>query len=124
MTQLLVRFWFVISVILLVTIACLSLLPQEELPTVSGTDKLHHYLAYAALAFPAAFARPRHWYLMIVFYLAFSGLIEIVQPYVNRTGDWFDLLANACGLLSGVVVAFIARFIFSRYETESREKVV
>jgi VanZ family protein len=90
---------------LAVTIAVLSLWPLATLPKVPGSDKTHHFIAYASLMIPVAlFKRER-----IIFYylgfLAFSGAIELLQPYVNRYCDWKDLLANGLGLLCGWVIA-------------------
>ncbi|RME39800.1 MAG: hypothetical protein D6794_03275 [Deltaproteobacteria bacterium] len=50
----------------------------------------------------AALARPKHLWAIFLFYLAWSGAIELIQPYVNRCGEWMDLAANAAGLLLGL----------------------
>lgn len=93
-------------------ISVLSLYPADSLPPVPGTDKTHHFIAYAALAFPVALARPKMWLLMIAGLLAYSGVIELIQPFVNRYGEWLDLAANAGGLLTGVLLAHLVRMIF------------
>lgn len=93
---------------MLVFITSLSLWPLEHLPAVSGSDKLHHGIAYAALMFPAAFRRPRLWPLLGLFFLCWSGGIELIQPYVNRYGEWGDMAANAAGLLAGLLLARLA----------------
>ncbi|MGB0282775.1 MAG: VanZ family protein [Neptuniibacter sp.] len=81
--------------------------PLDHLSAAPGSDKLHHFIAYAALAFPVACARPKRWLVIVAGFLAYSGVIELIQPYVNRYGEWLDLGANAFGLLVGVLVAYI-----------------
>jgi len=76
---------------------------------VPGNDKLHHYIAYTALILPAALRRPKKWLWIALFFLAWSGAIELIQPYVNRNGEWLDLGANAIGLTSGLLLAGIIR---------------
>ena len=97
------RYWHVASIGLLVAITALSLSPLPEFPApdLISNDKLHHMIAYAALALPVSLARPRHWWLVLAGFLTWSGKMEILQPYVNRYGEWADLLANASGLALG-----------------------
>jgi len=90
---------------LLVSIATLSLWPAAYLPNVPGTDKTHHFIAYAALILPTALRQPKNYLTIIVGFLAFSGAIELIQPYVNRYGEWLDMAANTLGLVSGWVLA-------------------
>ncbi|EEY99166.1 hypothetical protein VOA_001515 [Vibrio sp. RC586] len=49
--------------------------------------------------------------LFIVGFLVYSGFIELVQPYVNRYGEWLDLGANGAGLVVGISIASFARSI-------------
>ncbi len=101
--------WLPISALLLTSITALSLWPISSLPDVPGNDKLHHYIAYTALILPAALRRPEKWLWIALFFLAWSGAIELIQPYVNRNGEWLDLAANAIGLTSGLLLAGIIR---------------
>lgn len=93
-----------ISAVLLLLITALSLSPVEQLPVVPGSDKTHHIIAYALLMLPTGIARPKHWPYMVLFFVAWSGAIELLQPFVNRYGEWLDLLANSFGLLCGYSV--------------------
>lgn len=106
--------WRQLSLSILAAITVLSLIPLSELPEFPGSDKTHHLLAYGLLMLPVALKRPRYWPLWLVFFAAWSGVIELVQPYVNRYGEWLDLLANIVGLLLGVVVAYGLHFYQSR----------
>lgn len=89
----------------MILIASVSLFPLSELPPIPGSDKTHHLIAYAVLAFPVSVARPQRWLWGLVGFLLFSGAIELVQPYVNRYGEWADLFANGLGLLIGAISA-------------------
>jgi hypothetical protein len=99
------NYWLVLTVLILVTITTLSLLPLDQLPPVSGSDKLHHFIAYAALMLPTAVRKPKHWLLIALFFIAYSGVIELLQPFVNRHNEWLDLATNALGICVGIVIA-------------------
>ena len=94
-----------ITLCILLAITVLSLIPLPELPSVSGSDKTHHILAYAALMFPIALRRPAHWLWLGLLFLIWSAGIELIQPFVNRYGELTDLLANLIGLLVGALLA-------------------
>ena len=89
-----------------------SLWPVDQLPQVPGTDKLHHVIAYAMVMFPIALRRPERWVLFSLLIVAYSGGIELVQPYMNRYGEWLDLLANSAGVVSAVVIAEMINRVF------------
>ncbi len=101
--------WLPLSALLLATITALSLWPISSLPDVPGNDKLHHYIAYTALMLPAALRRPENRLRIALFFLVWSGAIELIQPYVSRYGEWLDLGANAIGLASGLLLAALIR---------------
>ncbi len=100
------RHWVIISLGLLTLITALSLFPAEQLPKVPGTDKTHHFIAYAALMLPTALRRPRYGWVIALGFIAYSGLIELVQPLVNRWGEWLDLFANAGGVAIGAAIGW------------------
>ena len=54
---------------------------------------------------------------MIVGLLMYSGIIELIQPYVNRYGEWLDLGANGLGLIGGVLIAAVARSIVQKEQS-------
>jgi VanZ family protein len=98
-------YWLACTTVIFVAITALSLWPANSLPSVPGGDKLHHLIAYATLVFPVALRKPRFWILIAILLIACSGVIELVQPFVNRYGDWWDMVANSTGLVCGVLVA-------------------
>lgn len=110
------KYWLRLTVLLLVSIATLSLWPAAYLPEVPGTDKTHHFIAYAALMLPTALRKPKYMLAISVGFLAFSGAIELIQPYVNRYGEWLDMAANTAGIFCGWLVAqLLLRFKAKEY---------
>ena len=106
-------YWLAVTAVLLTVITVLSLTPLDELPlTPPGSDKLHHLIAYAALSIPLSLRKPKYWWLIVIFFLAYSGLIEIIQPYVNRYGEWLDMVANSLGIILGIFIAKLFSYIF------------
>ena len=92
---------YALSGMVAVGIIWLSLTPFDELPPVPGGDKTHHLIAYSALAFPTALAKPRLIVPLAMPYIAMGGVIEWIQPYVNRYGELLDFLANTAGVIIG-----------------------
>ncbi len=107
----------------------LTHLPSQSLPRMQGSDKLHHLLAFAGLAFLLAWALPtragksnpsvadkathgtgsmRHVVLAAVIALVYACLDEFTQKFIpGRTCDVWDVVADAAGIclgLSGYVV--------------------
>ncbi|MEH6649951.1 MAG: hypothetical protein V7707_08010 [Motiliproteus sp.] len=106
--------WLVITLIILAAITVLSLSPLPALPQVPGSDKTHHFIAYAALMFPTAVRRPQYALLITLGFAGWSGAIELIQPYVNRYGEWLDLAANCGGLICGWLLAMLLSRLFGR----------
>lgn len=111
--ELVKRYWLVLTVINLVLITLLSLTPLPELPT-PGNDKTHHILAYACLVFPNALRKHVYWMVICFLCIMWGGMIELVQPYVNRYGEWLDVAANTFGVLMGVSFAWLINFLIQR----------
>ncbi len=98
--------WLLITPVMLLAITVLSLWPADMLYEVGGSDKVHHFIAYSALMFPVALRRPPYWWGVGLLFVLWSGSIELIQPYVNRYGEWPDLVANVAGLACGSLLAF------------------
>lgn len=112
--------WVAFSLITLTAITTLSLWPLDELPSVPGTDKIHHIIAYAFLMIPTALRKPNKWLLFGLFFIAYGGAIELLQPYVNRYGEWLDLAANTAGVVLGFLIAELLNSIFPAILYRSR----
>lgn len=111
--------WLFITVILLVSIATLSLWPAANLPQVPGSDKTHHFIAYGALMLPVALMKPKNILYITCGFALFSGAIELIQPYVNRYGEWLDMAANVAGLFCGYLLAQIMLFCSNKTNTSN-----
>jgi len=103
------QYWLFSTFFILTLITIFSLKPLDALPAVPGTDKTHHFIAYAALMLPTAIRKPKHWLFITLLFAMFSGAIELIQPYVNRHGELKDLVANVTGLACGLIIAKILR---------------
>jgi len=113
-------YWVVLTLATLAAITFLSLSPLQQLPPVPGTDKTHHLIAYAVLMFPTALRKPNNWLLIGLLFIAYSGSIELIQPYVNRYGEWLDMLANVTGVACGVFAAGLVNLLSSGNKNFSR----
>ena len=107
LTQFINRYWIQLSLVMLLAITALSLHPLDNLPEAPGSDKTHHLIAYAALAYPGSLRKPKRWQAIITIFALYSGLIELIQPHVNRYGEWMDFLANISGLIIGIALAYL-----------------
>ncbi len=88
-------------------IGYLSLTPLPEIPNLPGNDKLHHLIAYVVLGFLATLSRQTGKTVLatLLAVIAYGGLIEIIQPYVNRYGEFNDFLAGGLGAVLGWLLA-------------------
>jgi len=112
--------WIAFTLLTLVVITTLSLWPLQNLPSVPGTDKTHHLIAYAVLMFPTALRKPDKWIMLGLLFIAYSGAIELLQPYANRYGEWLDMAANAVGLVCGLIAAELVNRFFPVISNRSR----
>ena len=108
--SLLNRYWLPVSALTFILITMLSLWPLPHLPKVPGSDKTHHFIAYTILAVPVALSRPRHWPKVLVIFIICSGIIEMIQPLVNRYGELLDFIANAGGVCCGTIAGGVLRY--------------
>ena len=100
-------------VLLALTVAMLWPLDQPP-PAPAGSDKIVHFIAFAALAFPLA--RTGRFGLLPVFIgaSAFGGAIELIQPTFNRSADVNDWAADTIGVLLGIAGGLLYRRIRGR----------
>ena len=106
-------YWIASTLFMLSVITLLSLYPLESLPLVPGSDKAHHLIAYGALMFPTALRKPKYWKFICLFFICWSGMIELVQPYVNRYGEWLDMAANTLGIAGSLLIAQLINWVTS-----------
>ena len=97
-----------LTVTLTLTVAMLWPLEAPP-PAPEGSDKLVHFIAFAALAFPLA--RTGRIGLLPVFIgaSAFGGAIELIQPSFNRSADINDWAADILGVALGIACGLLYR---------------
>ena len=104
-----------ITIIVTLTLTVAMLWPLEAPPPApEGSDKLVHFIAFAALAFPLA--RTGRIGLLPVFICAsaFGGIIELIQPSFNRSADFNDWVADIVGVALGIGCGLLYRRIRRR----------
>ncbi|MBT5370878.1 MAG: VanZ family protein, partial [Gammaproteobacteria bacterium] len=106
--------WLSLTAFLLLLVTALSLWPLPSLPEVPGSDKTHHLMAYAVVAYPVALRSPARWWLIVVGVVLYGEMIELIQPFVNRYGEWMDFFANTAGVATGVLLGRLVRKMDSR----------
>jgi VanZ family protein len=105
-------YWLYLTALTLLTVTVLSLMPGDGVVSLSNLDKVKHFSAYMGIIFFVALKRPKHFWLFFIGFIAWGGGIELIQPYVGRTADWLDVLANTGGLVLGVVFGLWFRRMF------------
>lgn len=85
-----------------------TLTPLPELPNEIGSDKLHHFIAFFILAGLTRLALTgvtplKALAISLAYAAALGGGIELIQPFVNRHGDWADFHADLFGALIGAL---------------------
>ena len=99
-----------LTIIVTFTLTVAMLWPMEAPPPApEGSDKLMHFVAFAALAFPLA--RTGRFGLLPVFIgaSAFGGIIELIQPSFNRSADVNDWIADIIGVVLGIGCGLLYR---------------
>lgn len=111
------RYWHWLTLLMLVLITTASLYPADQLPEVPGSDKTHHLISYFLLALPLGLAQPKHRMLVALALIGWGGAIELIQPYVNRYGEWLDFAANSGGVLLGLLLGWVVNKLLA-FSTE------
>ena len=106
--------WKIYTFLILILITFFSLYPLKEKISIPGSDKIHHLIAYSALAIGVGLRRPSNYVLIIIFFSFYSGLIEIIQPYVNRFSEIEDFLFNNLGIFIGLTLGIFINKIINK----------
>lgn len=105
---------FVLLVFYVGCIVALSLLPPQDLPQVElfyGADKIIHLTMYFIFAMLGSWAlkaeeNRARIFLIILVTVGWGILMEFMQleMHAGRSFSWFDELANATGVLTGILI--------------------
>ena len=90
--------------ILFTAVLTLAMLWPFDAPllALAGGDKLVHFVAFSVLVFPLARTGRLGLLLLFIGASVFGGIIELIQPYFNRSADVNDWIADMLGVLVGV----------------------
>ena len=89
-----------------------AVMPQQEAPTFSSSDKVEHMVAFLTLSILAGFGYSRAAILRIGAALAgFGALIEFTQmiPALHRDGNLADWIADCAAILVGLLIVMLVR---------------
>ena len=104
------KYWITLSIIILISISVISFWPRINIQSgISFHDKIFHTLAYFFLALPVSIANPPSNKYIYIFIILYGGLIELIQPYFNRSGDIYDFIANIIGILLSYYISLKIR---------------
>ena len=115
------------------TLLCLSLIvflslmiyiPETPLDDVAFIDKWTHLVMYGGSCSVIWFehlrlhkGNPVWWKLTIyavVGMVVLGGVIELIQPYFQRSGEWLDFVADAVGVALGALTGLLMRAVMRR----------
>lgn len=100
-------FWVVLT-----GVVVLSLMPVAHLPPLAFDvwDKAQHAFGFAVLTLLGLWAYPGRMRQLLAGLLLLGALIELAQGASGwRHGDWLDLLADAIGVVLGLMVWAVYR---------------
>lgn len=102
-----------VTLALAAAIAFVTLTPISD-TGVPGSDKSHHFIAFAALAFLLSLSRPRLMPWVVILAAAYGGTIELIQPLVWRDREFLDFVADALGAAFGGGIGVTLRWLRGR----------
>ncbi|KKM18677.1 hypothetical protein LCGC14_1663290 [marine sediment metagenome] len=100
-----IAIWLTVG--LSVCIALLTLIPLNASGVVPGSDKTHHVLAFMSLILPSAAFYPSALPRVALAATFYAGLIEVIQPFVGRSGEMADFLADLLGISIGAMIGLL-----------------
>ena len=116
-------FFRLASVAILLAIWILSLIPGAALPTVPGTDKWHHALAYFACMFCWGqwYVIPAQRLKLAIVFIVMGALIETLQGFTpTRSFEWLDMVANAVGVILAWMVVTVQLAVQRRFAPNTK----
>ncbi len=102
--------------------------PEDLLGPHPPHDKALHFMAYGLLGFlvAATLAASRHWsrqnVVITAVVLALAGIVdEATQPWFGRSAEVLDWVYDVIGILAGIAVVAVARWILRWPSRQPRE---
>jgi VanZ family protein len=101
-----------LTALVAITLSVAMLWPLETPPPApEGSDKLVHFIAFAALAFPLANTGRLGLVAVFIGASAFGGIFELIQPAFNRNADMGDWVADTIGVVFGIGCGLLYRHL-------------
>ncbi len=101
----------VLAAVIAAVIFYFSLVPAEEAPGADVSDKLRHFVAYAALAIPVSiWLGPHRWLATIALVSLVGAGAEVAQALAptGREASFADAFANAGGAVLGTGLVWLS----------------
>ena len=99
-----------LTVVVTTVLTAAMLWPLEAAPPApEGSDKLIHFIAFVALAFPLARTGRFGVIPVLIGASAFGAIIELLQPTFNRSAEMGDWIADTLGVLIGIGLGLVYR---------------
>ena len=99
-----------LTVVVTTVLTVAMLWPLEAAPPApEGSDKLVHFIAFVALAFPLAHTGRLGLLPVFIGASTFGAIIELIQPTFNRSADVNDWVADTLGVLIGISLGLAYR---------------
>ena len=113
---------YLLTIIWFAGVLFASFMPSQSIPTgftfFPNEDKVIHAYMYLGLAFLFLFnsrktmiVTPSNILFVVIIVSIISGVIELLQPIVDRTCDSIDFIANG----TGAVIGGLGFAIYNRY---------
>ena len=109
--------WMIALIILWFTLTPQALPKSQSLPL----DKVAHIAAFTALVLPVAWMAPRSLWLLVPLALGLGGAIELLQPFVGRGREVADFIADAMGVVAGLIIGTGLRQLWRPSVTHSKK---
>jgi VanZ family protein len=115
------RAGFAASVLLVVV---LSVLPQEVVPVFRISDKVAHFIAYAAIAALGVLGFQGAAGGVVIGVVALGGALEVVQAYIpGRSAELLDFVVDVVGVAAGYLLARLLRPLWAQRGDSAPERV-
>lgn len=106
-----------LAVAYLLLLAGATHLPQVNMPPIGASDKLYHFVAYAALAvvvlagweLTLGTLQPKHFFAVWLAGTLYGAIDEITQSPFGRVSDASDWMADCLGVVIGLVTYLAVR---------------
>jgi len=105
--------YWIATALMLALILVGTLAPQSRIEgPITSSDKLLHFVAFAALVFPLIFYDLKNSYWIVPLALGLGALIEVFQPIFGRQRDVSDFYADTLGVFFSLIVISTGKLIF------------